>query len=372
MTFLILSSIPIQSGTGIRISHMARSLCRQGHAVTLTGIGQRPERLEEVRYIEIPFAKNRALALIFSLAVNFAFSATQRPDVVIASKTLPNSVLPVWFGLFKKRMKILDLDDLEYGYWVGTWLEPLLKFTDRLFTLPFDKIAVHTEELKEYAVQDLKISGEKIISLNQGVSFAFFQNRERTVRKRLGLEKKKVILYTAHLGAAAKGGLEFIFRGCRTIFEEIDNICLLVVGSGDRLSQYKFLSSKMGMEKKVFFTGGVRYQEMPDYFAAADVSVNYLDDTEANRCRSSIKVRESLAAGVPVVCNLVGSDLLRFREHLYAYATGSSEDFSEKLKDALYHPDEKRTEEGKNLIREQWDWDVITNGFLKEISYDIR
>lgn len=371
MTFLILSSIPIQSGTGIRISNIARSLAEKGHKVVMTGIGPRPEGLEEVRYIKIPQTGNRALSLLVSMAVNSVAAMMEKPDVLFSSKTLPNSVLPTLFCSGKRIIKVLDLDDLESGYWAGTWLEPFLKFTDRLFVRFFHKIAVHTEELRQYALKNLGVREKNLIFLKQGVRFSLFQKKCGDARKRLGLEEKRIILYTAHLGIAAKGGLEFLFRGCREVLLEREDAILLVVGSGDRVHQYKLTVSQMGLEGKVVFVGGARYEEMPDYFSSADVSVNYLEDSEANRCRSSIKVRESLAAGVPVVCNAVGSDLVQFLDYIYAYPTGSVEGFAEKLNEALFRPDNKRIEAGKKFVGESWDWNFVISGFiegLKEIK----
>lgn len=368
MTFLILSSIPIQSGTGIRISNIARSLAEKGHAVAMTGIGPRPDGLEKVRYIKIPDMGNRALALLLSLAVNSVVCLMERPDVLFASKTLPNSVLPVLLCPGKGRIKMLDLDDLEYGYWAGTWLEPVLKSADRLFVRFFDKIAVHTGELRQYALKNLGAPENKLIFLRQGVRTSLFQGSSRDAGKRFGLEEKRIILYTAHLGVAAKGGLEFLFRGCREVLEEREDAVLLVVGSGDLAGQYKLMASRMGLEGRVIFAGGARHGEMPGYFASADVSVNYLEDTEANRCRSSIKVRESLAAGVPVVCNEAGSDLLQFRDYIYAYPTGSVEGFAEKLREALFRPDKQRIEDGREFVRKFWDWDFIISGFVEDLG----
>ena len=51
----------------------------------------------------------------------------------------------------------------------------------------------------------------------------------------------------------------------------------------------------------VRFAGAVPHARVPEFYALADVALNYLDDTEVNHHRASIKLREGLAAGVPVV-----------------------------------------------------------------------
>jgi len=370
MTFLILTSIPIQSGTGIRISNIARSLAEKGHQVTLTGIGSRPAGLENVRYQKVPDSGNRVLTLLLSLFINLWAVMTHRAEVLLCSKALPNSALPAFFFLSGGTVKVLDLDDLEYGYWAGTWKGPVLRWMDRLMVRPFDRIAVHTGELRQYALNNLSLAPEKVIFLRQGVRFSHFQGKESDIKERLGLQAKKIILYTAHIGIAARGGLEFILQGCGDLLRERDIIHLLIIGSGDRMAQYKKMASEMGLGNKVLFAGGARYEAMPDFFAASDVSVNYLEDTEANRCRSSIKVRESLAAGVPVVCNIVGSDLARFRPYLYIYETGSTEGLRKRLEEALFHPQKKRIEEARRFLQTHWDWDLVVNDFLRELPGD--
>ena len=62
----------------------------------------------------------------------------------------------------------------------------------------------------------------------------------------------------------------------------------------------------LGLDGSVELVGEVRPAEVPAYLAGADVAVAWATDRPVNLHRCSLKLREYLAAGLPVVCNDVG------------------------------------------------------------------
>jgi glycosyltransferase involved in cell wall biosynthesis len=58
----------------------------------------------------------------------------------------------------------------------------------------------------------------------------------------------------------------------------------------------------------VVFAGQVPAQDLPDYFAAADVAAYPFDDTPINQARCSVKLTDLLTAGLPVVTDSVGQN----------------------------------------------------------------
>ena len=79
-----------------------------------------------------------------------------------------------------------------------------------------------------------------------------------------------------------------------------------MVGGGARLGEFRHRVAALGLDGSVELVGEVRPAEVPAYLAGADVAVAWATDRPVNLHRCSLKLREYLAAGLPVVCNDVG------------------------------------------------------------------
>ena len=363
MKFIILSSISINSGSGIRIFNIAKELSKKNDVI-LTGIGNKKSDMGNVKYIGIPKMKSRLLTHFVSLIMNSIVVKTNRADFVISSKTLPSSCIPAIISRIAGRKIIVDVDDLEYGYWKGTRFEGFLRFFDRALPRFFNKITTHTKELEIYITRDIGIPKNRVIFLPQGINYGMLQ-RKNDNRKKSRLGKKKVILYAAHLGPAAK--LDFIFKVFEKILSKRKDITLMVVGGGEYLMYYKKLAKSMGIGKRIIFTGSVDHENISDYMSISDVAVNYLESTKANRYRSSMKVREYLASGIPVVCNIISKDLEQFSEYINSFRTGDIDDMMREILKVIDKPDKKKLAKSREFVKE-WDWENIVKNFERELS----
>jgi len=319
INILIIPSITMKSGTGIRLQGLATSLGKY-HTV--------------------------------------AIGKMKGPDIVIASKSLPQSCIPAL--LKRKCVKILDFDDLEYSYHSGTWKEPILKWCDHFFPKRFDFITTHTEGLRQYLINDVGIERKKIIMLPQGVDYDMLQKTDHKTQKLIKnnykLNGKKVLMWAGHRGVASTGlSMVVIMSSLVNAYQPI-NVRLFVVGSGI------FYNSPISAH-----TPEVPHEEMPDYFRCADVLVNYYDDTPANHMRSSIKIREALACGLPVITNLVGEIKDIFQPYVYELKKGDPEGFDKAVLKALESPD-ARTARGREFVRKNYDWKVVAAKFNKDLK----
>jgi glycosyltransferase involved in cell wall biosynthesis len=94
---------------------------------------------------------------------------------------------------------------------------------------------------------------------------------------------------------------------------ERSDVRLLVVGDGRDRARLEAVAAQDLPRGFARFVGAVPHAEVAAYYALARVALNYLEDTEANRHRASIKVREALAASLPVVTSRT-PDSERFAE----------------------------------------------------------
>jgi glycosyltransferase involved in cell wall biosynthesis len=127
--------------------------------------------------------------------------------------------------------------------------------------------------------------------------FANGLSQRDQVRSQLGISKEsKVILYM---------GSFFYFSGLPQLVDEFarsatDNTVLVLVGGGEQDQELRQQVARLGLTKKVLFTGFVGFNELPSYLAAADVAVNPMQSSLVSNAAFPNKVIQYLATGLAV------------------------------------------------------------------------
>jgi glycosyltransferase involved in cell wall biosynthesis len=117
-----------------------------------------------------------------------------------------------------------------------------------------------------------------------------------------------VLLYTRFF----EFQLERIVGVFQQISEARPDVRFLIVGKGLFGEQDRFLDlcQSAGLEKAVEYAGWVAGETLPAFFNRADVAVYPFDDTLINRCKCAAKLRDLMAAGLPVVAEAVGQNAI--------------------------------------------------------------
>jgi glycosyltransferase involved in cell wall biosynthesis len=174
------------------------------------------------------------------------------------------------------------------------------------------------------------------------------------LRARLGLGGGPVLLYAGHLGPASDLGA--LLPALAPIAAERPGARLLVVGDGRDRAALEGAAARALPEEFVVFAGAVPHREVPRYFALADVALGFLRDTEANRFRASIKIREALAAGVPAVATRL-PDSERLASFLRLAEPGTDA-FVAAVRAELVEPSRERARAGAELLRREATFDA--------------
>ena len=357
--WLILSSLTLSSGTGIRLKGIAKGLAHRGYEVWLVGDGERDHSIAEMRYVQVKESVHSLVTALRLFLANLGAVIRIRPKYCIASKPLPHTVVPAllakWFGA----VTFLDFDDLESGYWQDRFWLPLLLFWETVSPRLFHYTCVHTDELAEETYERAKIPRSRIIRLNQGVDVALFSPGGTQE-----VATKPLLLYAAHLGVAAQG-LHFVLHGFRCLAEKGTGVILLVIGAGSLLPFFQQEVKRLGLKGKVVFGGQIEHKHMPKVMRLARAAINYTPpENVASRYRASVKVREYLSMGLPVATNLVGSDLNSFVEFLEVFEAGDIEGFAQAVEQAL---ERGRNEDAHKDLENNWAWEVVVNNFLHQL-----
>jgi glycosyltransferase involved in cell wall biosynthesis len=133
-------------------------------------------------------------------------------------------------------------------------------------------------------------------------------NREQ-VRSKLGIAKDvKVILYM---------GSFFYFSGLPQLIDEFSRSSgqgevLVLVGGGEQDQGLRDQVARLGLTERVFFTGFVGFDLLPDYLAAADVAVNPMQASLVSNAAFPNKVIQYLATGLAVATTRLKGLVLTF------------------------------------------------------------
>lgn len=247
-----------------------------------------------------------------------------RPDVIHCFKPKGYAglaALAVWLlkrlGLTKARL-VVDSDDWEgKGGWNEiepyTWLQRrFFPWQERWGLTHCDALTVASRALETIA-WSLGVEPGRVFYVPNGVVSGFgFRvsssefNTQYPIPNTQFTDHPTVLLYTRFFEFQVARVVGIFQR----VLAEVPEARLLVVGKGffreeERLRE---LMEEAGLADHLVYVDWVEPDELPAYFAAADVAIYPYDDTLINRTKCAVKLIDLLAAGVPVVADDVGQN----------------------------------------------------------------
>lgn len=185
------------------------------------------------------------------------------------------------------------------------------KFFKRLLRFPMMRLYRNCNKIiaisgyTKSLLKGIGVDESKIQIVYNGVDEKFLSNPNKSekrseIRKRLGIEDKEIVLVTVARVLPRKGQ-DNVIRALPEVVKSIPDIRYVVVGEGRYVDEFRRLSTDLGLEDIVIFTGGVPHDEIMDYLDMSDVFIM------ANRLWNN-KVEgfgnvfiEAAARGLPVI-----------------------------------------------------------------------
>ncbi len=385
---LFLSALTTDSGSGVRFWNMARAVADASWPVTF--LERRPAGLPERRhpgidYRSTPDRSGSAAGLLWSilrslregrrLAEGRHLAKDQHPAeshqagdasspwrAVYVLKPMPNTVLPALRAARRGARIVLDVDDLDFEYYPPGPQRALVRRWFRNWPRRFDAVSYHVDPLREYLQSESGVPAERLRRIPQGMDLDVFAAPSVPLPAEIEefTRSHAAIVYMASLGITSD--FEDVLPALARILARHPDWGLLVLGHGVRLERFRAQAAALGVAGQVHFAGYVAHTEVPSVLRAGRAGFHYLRPAGANRYRAIMKIREYLAAGLPVVAN-PSADAADFREYIELAEGEAAVELA--LTAILAGERVARTAAGRRFIEERLTWPRLAPDLLE-------
>ena len=193
----------------------------------------------------------------------------------------------------------------------------------------------------------------RVVVISNGVDTSFFKKKNnksvRALRKKLSKPAEKILLFVGRLMREKNVGV--LIRAFAILQRERPELRtrLIISGKGGQERNLRKLAEKLGVNKKVVFTGYVEEKHLPSIYSVADVFIlPSLVELQ------SIVTLEAMASSLPIIIadspTSAAPELVRKGRNGYLFRHDSPEDLARKIV-LLIKDEEKIIRFGKNSRR---------------------
>lgn len=297
MKILIITPVfyPELGGGEKYLFHLVNKLAEENSVAVITS-GKSIKGIRKINNITIYYCKYANIfgTEIVSPHVIFKLMRDTKPDIIHGSA--PSLMQDIGF-LIAKVLRIpmvatyhadLQLNRVISRLYtkVSTWL--VLRNMHRIIV---------TSPKYFHILKNRGINENKISIVPVGVEFDKF-NR---IRKDSGqaLADERVILFVGRLDARHRyKRLDLLMSAFVSVKKKINNVRLIIIGQGDLVQDYENIACNLGIQSNVVFYTDVNDDELPHYYARADVFVLPSPTEEEG---FGIVLLEAMSAGIPVI-----------------------------------------------------------------------
>jgi glycosyltransferase involved in cell wall biosynthesis len=303
-----------------RVRRESFTLAAAGYQVTIicprNGIQPRHETVDGVRVLRYPTppAGGGLLGYLFeygySTAITFVFSiwvALRGGFDIIHSHNPPDTmfVIGAFFKLFGKRY-VFDHHDLSPEMYNARFdgkgnrlVFKALEVLERLSCRVADRVIATNQSYREMEMRRGKVPPEKITIVRNGPELG--RVKRVAPDEELRGKASTIIGYVGIMGY--QDGVDYLLRALQHLLYDLkrSDFFMVLVGTGDAWHDLKALSTKLGLDDHVWFTGTVSDEELRRYLSTADICVDPDPSNPFNDRSTMIKITEFMALEKPIV-----------------------------------------------------------------------
>lgn len=219
------------------------------------------------------------------------------PDVIVAGDFFPQTFFAVIYARLFRSKILIHSNTTRHTATTDSFRKKFRRWLVR----HCDAFIAASFQTKKY-LYDLGAEPDKVFISTQTIDALRWKRLVKeekeskgNLRDELGL-KDKVILHVGRL--VPHKGVHLLFEAFHRITDMLQNASILMVGGGSEEAKLKEYCQQKGLSDRVVFVGYKQPDELPEYYAAADLLVfPTLYDP------FGLVVNEALASGLPVICS---------------------------------------------------------------------
>lgn len=399
ITFLLTQSLESPGGGG-RYFPLAKALAARGFSVVLIALHHNYRELKmrvfdldgvQVKYVaQMHVKKSGNVKTYFSpfKLVLITIWATMRlfweglwipTDVIYVCKTQPMNGFAAWLlHLVLRKPVVLDSDDFEAvnNRFTSKWQQRLVAWSEDWMPKFAAGITVGNSFIAD-RFEKLGYPPNQITLLPNGVERTFFAHCDNFVASKVIVLKRKwniepkhrVIVYVGSMSLVSHA-IDLLLEAFSKVIRSCPDALLLLVGAGEDFLELQLLVESMGLHDCVRFVGRVPVDEVMFYYQLGEVSVDPRHRTLPAESSLSLKLLESIAAGVPCVTTDIGDRKVIMQEAGIAVPPGDAVQLAEGILQILEQPDLAATMRMMALSQRANNWwdrrvDLLINQFVQ-------
>lgn len=239
----------------------------------------------------------RIFTLIISLFFNL-FRLTYKNDfnIIHAHSTVPTGLVAVLVSKIMKIPIFITVHGMDVNNYIEHPFKRLISFTLK----NCDMVITVSNDLAK-KVKSLGVDGNNIKILRNAVDTNRFKpSNIQKIRKKYNINEKDIlILFVGYLDTF-KGVFELL-GAFHELSKKRENIKLMMVGEGPKITELKNKVSEFELEKSVIFAGKISHKIIEEYYQSADIFVlpSYSEGVP-------LSILEAMASGLPIISTKVG------------------------------------------------------------------
>src|SRR5690625_979928 len=280
-----------------------------------------------VHWLPVPYSNHMSNAERVRAFSHFAFAAGPKAskiggDVVFATSTPLTIAIPGVYASKRLRVPmVFEVRDLwpELPIAIGALRNPVLKWAaHRLESFAYrnsSQVVALSPGMRD-GVVSTGYPEDRVYVIPNSSDVGRFQapsvDGKRFLNQHPCLQGRRIVLYAGTFGKIH--GVDYLVHLAAAMRRLDENVAFVLVGEGQQKSAVVAAAESLGvLDKNVFILPAVPKSEVPDVFAAADVSTSVVVDLPALWHNSANKFFDALAAGKPIMINHEGwqADLIR-------------------------------------------------------------
>lgn len=224
------------------------------------------------------------------------------------------------------------------------------------------------------ALTGLGVDSSKITVVINGTDpDQFYPADASDIRKRLGLENKKILLTITRL--VPRKGIDTVIQAFEKVCREIPDAHYLVIGDGDDKARLEELVKKHELNEMVTFTGRIPYSGLNNYYNAGDIFVMPSRTQYPDIEGFGIVFLEANSCGLPVIGSDSGGipSAIKDGQTGYIIPEGDAEALADKIISLFNDPDLSYAigKKGREWVLQEANWGVVSEKLFEDIRVRI-